>query len=300
MNMRHAFIAAHATAYPVRVLCRLLKVSRSWFCAQVARPSCDRPESGREGARRSLLEAIWRIFKASRGTYGAPRIHAELRCEGTRVSRKTVAKLMKQNGISPPRRKKRRPVTTDSNHRYGIAPNLLERRFDIKQPNTVWLADITYVGTDEGRLYVAAVKDMATCEIVGWSMDTSLHSTLAERALLMAIQRHRPPKGLIQHSDRGVQYASKPYRKILADHGIKASMSRKGDCLDNAPMESFFGSLKTELVHRTRFKTREEARRAIFEYIEVWYNRQRRHSSLGYITPEKARQNFVSRTNIAA
>ena len=300
MNIRHAFIAAYATAYPVRVLCRLLKVSRSWLCAKAARPSCDRPESGREGARRSLLEAIQRIFKASRGTYGAPRIHAELRSEGTRVSRKTVAKLMKQNGISPPRRKKRRPVTTDSNHRYGIAPNLVQRQFNITRPNTVWLADITYMGTAEGWLYVAAIKDMATCEIVGWSMDASLHSALAERALIMALQRHNPPKGLIQHSDRGVQYASKPYRKILADHGLKASMSRKGNCLDNAPMESFFGSLKTELVHRTRFKTRDEARHAIFEYIEISYNRQRRHSSLGYITPEQARRNSTSRINIAA
>ncbi len=247
-----------------------------------------------------MLEAVRRIFKAGRGTYGAPRIHAELRSEGTRVSRKTVAKLMKQNGISPLRWKKRRPVTTNSSHRHGIAPNLLERRFDIKQPNTVRLADITYVGTDEGWLYVAAVKDMATCEIVGWSMDASLYSVPAERALLMAIQRHRPPKGLIRHSDRGVQYASGPYRKIPADHGLKASMSRKGNCLDNAPMESFFGSLKTEPVHRNRFKTRDEARRAIFEYIEVRYNRQRRHSSPGYITPGQAGQNFTSRSNFAA
>jgi len=300
MTVRHAFVTAHAAAYPVRVLCRLLGVARSWFAEKAARPNCDRQESGREGARRCLLEAIKRIFQASRGTYGAPRIHAELRSEGMLVSRKTVAKVMKQNDISPPRRKKRRPVTTNSNHNYGIAPNLIDRQFDIKRPNTVWLADITYVGTAEGWLYVAAVKDMATCEIVGWSMDTSLHSVLAERALLMAIQRHRPPKGLIQHSDRGVQYASGPYRKILADHKLVASMSRKGNCLDNAPMESFFGSLKNELVHRARFKTRDEARRAIFEYIEVWYNRQRRHSSLGYVTPEQARRNFASRTNIAA
>jgi len=141
---------------------------------------------------------------------------------------------------------------------------------------------------------------MATCEIVGWSMDTSLHSVLAERALLMAIQCHNPPKGLIQHSDRGVQYASGPYRKILADRKLMASMSRKGNCLDNAPMESFFGSLKNELVHGTRFKTRDEARRANFEYIEVWYNRQRRHSSFGYITPEQARQRFMTGAKIAA
>lgn len=248
MMTRHAFITAHAAAYPVRVLCRLLGVARSWFCAKAARPESDRQESGREGARRCLLAAIRRIFKASRGTYGAPRIHAELRSEGLLVSRKTVAKIMKENDISPPRKKKRKPVTTNSNHAHGIAPNLLERRFGITVPNTVWLADITYVGTSEGWLYVAAVKDMATCEIVGWSMDTNLHSVLAERALIMAIQRHRPPKGLIQHTDRGVQYASRSYRDILEMHGITASMSRKGNCLDNAPMESFFGSLKNELV----------------------------------------------------
>jgi len=300
MTTRHAFIAAHAAVYPVRVLCRLLGVARSWFALKAARPDGDRPESGREGARRCLLAAIQRIFKSSRGTYGAPRIHAELRSEGMLVSRKTVARLMNQNGISPPRRKKRKPVTTNSNHAHGIAPNLVERQFDITRPNTVWLADITYVGTGEGWLYVAAVKDMATCEIVGWSMDTSLHSVLAERALIMAIQRHNPPKGLIQHTDRGVQYASGPYHKILADHDIKASMSRKGNCLDNAPMESFFGSLKNELIHRSRFKTRDEAKRAIFEYIEVWYNRCRRHSSLGYITPEQARHNYGMNAKIAA
>jgi len=300
MTTRHAFIAAHAAFYPLRVLCRVLGVARSWYLARAARPDGDRQESGREGARRSALEAIRWIFEKSRRTYGAPRIHAELRAEGRSVSRKTVAKLMKENGISPPRRRKRKPVTTDGRHNHRIAPNLLARQFKIDKPNTVWLADITYVATDEGWLYVAAVKDMATCEIVGWSMDASLHSPLAERALTMAIQRHNPPKGLIHHSDRGVQYASGPYRKILARHKLTASMSRKGDCLDNAPMESFFGSLKTELIHRTRFRTREEARRAIFEYIEVWYNRRRRHSAIGYITPEQARAQFAKETKIAA
>lgn len=300
MTTRHAFIAAHAAFYPLRVLCRHLGVARSWYLERAARPDGDRQESGRAGARRSLIDAIRRIFKASRSTYGAPRIHAELRAEGRRVSRKTVAKIMKENGISPPRRRKRKPVTTDSQHNHRIAPNLLARQFKAERPNAVWLADITYVRTDEGWLYVAAVKDMATCEIVGWSMDTSLHSPLAERAVTMAIQRHNPPEGLIHHSDRGVQYASGPYRKILARHKLTASMSRKGDCLDNAPMESFFGSLKTELVHRTRFRTREEARRAIFEYIEVWYNRRRRHSAIGYITPEQARAQSGKETKIAA
>lgn len=300
MTARRAFIAGHVAFYPLRLLCRLLGVARSWYLERAARPVGAPHEASRAGARRSLIDAIRRIFKASRQTYGAPRIHAELRAEGRRISRKMVARIMKENGISPPRRKKRKPVTTDSQHNHRIAPNLLDRQFKVDRPNTVWLADITYVATDEGWLYVAAVKDMATCEIVGWGMDTSLHSPLAERALTMAIKRHNPPEGLIHHSDRGVQYASGPYRKILVRHKLTASMSRKGDCLDNAPMESFFGSLKTELVHRIRFKTRDEARRAIFEYIEVWYNRRRRHSAIGYITPEQARAQFEEKTKIAA
>jgi transposase InsO family protein len=158
---------------------------------------------------------------------------------------------MQENDIRPPRRKKRPPITTDSRHGYGIAPNLLQRAFEADRPNTIWLADITYVATDEGWLYLAAIKDMATREIVGWSMADHLRSSLCENALMMAIQHRAPPRGLIHHSDRGVQYACGPYRKILDRHGIKASMSRKGDCLDNAPMESFFSSIKTELVYRT-------------------------------------------------
>jgi transposase InsO family protein len=159
-------------------------------------------------------------------------------------------------------------------------------------PDTVWLADISYIPTDEGWLYLAAVKDMATREIVGWSLDVSLRSRLCENALKMAIRNRRPPRGLIHHADRGVQYAAGDYRKLLDAHGITASMSGKGNCLDNAPMESFFGSLKTELVHRTRFRTREAAKAALFEYIEIFYNRQRRHSGVGYRTPEQARRDI--------
>ena len=300
MSARHAFIAEHIALYPLRLLCRVLSVSRSWYLECAARPSDEHPGSDREGARAALLEEIRRIFGFSRQTYGAPRIHAQLRSEGRCVSRKTVAKIMKEHDISPPRRKRRTPVTTDSKHGYGIAPNLLERQFSINTPNTVWVADITYCPTDEGWLYIAAVKDLATCEIVGWGMDTSLHSKLAEDALTMAICRHNPPKGMIHHSDRGSQYASGPYREILDRYKLRASMSRKGNCLDNAPMESFFGSLKNELVHRTRFHTRAQARREIFEYMEVWYNRKRRHSAIGYATPEQARIKFNQETKIAA
>ena len=200
---------------------------------------------------------------------------------------------MKQSNIRPPRRKRRMPMTTDSRHGYGIAPNLLDRNFQITAPDTVWLADISYIPTDEGWLYLAAVKDLGTMEIVGWSMSERLKSTHCEDALKMAVRNRRPPKGLIHHSDRGVQYACGEYRKLLDLHGITASMSRKGNCLDNAPMESFFGALKTEMVHRTRFRTRREARAALFEYIEIFYNRQRRHSSIGYRTPAQARMDMT-------
>ena len=183
---------------------------------------------------------------------------------------------MRENGIRPPRGRRRAPITTDSRHSHAIAPNLLDRNFEAAAPDAVWLADISYIPTDEGWLYLAAVKDLATMEIVGWSMSERLKSVLCEEALKMAIRSRRLPMGLIHHSDRGVQYACGDYRKLLRLHGIKASMSRKGNCLDNAPMESFFGSLKTELVHRTRFSTRREAKAALFEYIEIFYNQRRR------------------------
>ncbi len=185
-------------------------------------------------------------------------------------------------------RRRRVPRTTDSRHDHPVAPNLPGRRFAADRPDAAWLADLTYLPTGEGWLYLAATKDMATREIVGWSMADHLRAELVSDALLMAIRRRQPPPGLIHHSDRGVRYASKPYRATLARHGITQSMSRKGDCLDNAPMESFFGSLKNELVHRTSFPTREAARRAIFEYVEAFYNRRRRHSALGFLTPARA------------
>jgi putative transposase len=194
---------------------------------------------------------------------------------------------MREGGLVVTRRR-RAPRTTDSRHGHAVAPNLLERRFTADRPDAVWLADISYVPTGEGWLYLAAVKDMATREIVGWSMADSLTADLACDALLMALRRRQPPRGLIHHSDRGVQYASEPYQAILVRHGLRCSMSRRGNCLDNAPMESFFGSLKAELVHRTAFPTREAARRAIFEYVEAFYNRRRRHSAIGFLTPAQA------------
>jgi putative transposase len=280
--MRYRFVAAERAAFPVRVLCRIVGCAASGFYAWLRR----RPDRRREDDRRAG-ERIAAIFAASRCTYGSPRVHAELRDAGLRIGRGRVARLMREAGLSVARRR-RVPRTTDSRHDLPIAPNLLGRNFAADRPDTVWLADISYIPTGEGWLYLAAIKDMASREIVGWSMAAHLGADLACEALLMAIRRRQPSPGLIQHSDRGVQYASKPYRAILARHGIVQSMSRKGDCLDNAPMESFFGTLKNELVHRTTFPSREAARRAIFEYVEAFYNRRRRHSAVGFLTPAQA------------
>jgi putative transposase len=283
--MRFRFVARERASFPVRTLCRVVGAAASGFYAWLRRgPGSDRYEGAAE---RGLRARVGAIFAASRGTYGSPRVHAELRARGVRVGRNRVARLMREGGLSATIRR-RAPRTTDSRHDHPVAPNLLERRFAAERPDAVWLADISYVPTGEGWLYLAAIKDMATREIVGWSMADHLRADLACDALLMAIRHRQPPRGLIQHSDRGVQYASEPYQAILARHGLRCSMSRRGNCLDNAPMESFFGSLKTELVHRTTFPTREAAKRAIFEYVEAFYNRRRRHSGLGFLTPAQA------------
>ncbi|MGR3344131.1 MAG: IS3 family transposase [Paracoccaceae bacterium] len=291
MKQRYSFISAHLRGFSIRLMCRVLGVCRSAYLSFVK-------GAGRRQARAvsdaGLLKAIQLIFKQNKKRYGAPRIHAQLRRDGWAASKKKVAKLMKEHNICPPRKQKRVPVTTDSKHGLAPSPNLLDRKFDLLFPNTVWLADITYVGTDQGWLYLASVKDMATREIVGWSMSNSLHSTLCQDALKMAIMRHHPPKGLILHSDRGSQYASGDYRKIISACGFTQSMSRKGNCLDNAPMESFFSSIKTELVHGAQFKTHVQARAEIFEYIEIYYNRQRLHSGIGYRTPQEARQQMTA------
>jgi putative transposase len=280
--MRFRFVAAERASFPVRLLCRVVGAAASGFYAWLRRGP-----ARREGADRGLGARVEAVFAASRGTYGSPRVHAELRAQGVRVGRNRVARLMREGGLSATVRR-RAPRTTDSRHGHPVAPNLLGRRFAADRPDAVWLADISYLPTGEGWLYLAAIKDMATREIVGWSMADSLKADLACDALLMAIRRRRPPRGLLHHSDRGVQYASEPYQAILARHGFRCSMSRRGNCLDNAPMESFFGSLKTELVHRTAFPTRKAARRAVFEYVEAFYNRRRRHSALGFLTPARA------------
>lgn len=231
-----------------------------------------------------LLDAIRSSFKASRQTYGSPRIHQDMRAQGLACSLKRVARIMSEHGVAA-RPVRRHVVTTDSDHPLPVAANHLEQDFGAAEPNTRWVSDITYIGTSEGWLYLAAVLDLYNREVVGWSMHSDLGRSLAMDALTSAIRKHQPSEGLLCHSDRGSQYASGDYQRLLEAEGIRCSMSRRGNCYDNAPMESFFASLKRELVHRTRFSSREEARSAIFWWIEVWYNRQRRHSALGYLSP---------------
>jgi putative transposase len=283
---RFAFVAAERASHAVATLCRAVGASVSGFYAWLRAIPTTR---ARAEAEAELRGHIGRIFAARRRVYGSPRVHAELGREGRRHSRRRVERLMREMGLAARRGRRRAPRTTDSRHDLPVAPNLLERHFAAERPDAVWLADISYLPTDEGWLYLAVIEDLATREVVGWSMADHLRAELCTDALVMALQRRRPEEGLIHHSDRGVQYAAEPYRKVLKRHGIKQSMSRKGNCLDNAPMESFFASLKKEHVHHVRFRGRAEARAAVFEYVEVFYNRQRLHSALGYRTPAEAR-----------
>jgi transposase InsO family protein len=287
---RFAFVAAERANHAVVALCRAVGASASGFYAWLRAIPAVR---ARTEAEAGLRGHIGRIFATRRHVYGAPRVHAELRREGRRHSRRRVARLMREMGLAARRGRRRAPRTTDSRHDLPVAPNLLDRNFAAERPDAVWLADISYLPTDEGWLYLAAVEDMATREIVGWSMADHLRAGLCTDALVMALQRCRPPRGLVHHSDRGVQYASEPYRQVLERHGIRQSMSRKGNCLDNAPMESFFASLKKEQIHHVRFRTREEAKAAVFDYVEIFYNRQRLHSAIGYRTPVEARADML-------
>jgi putative transposase len=283
---RFAFVAAERANHAVAILCRVVGASVSGFYAWLrAIPTVRTRAEAEDG----LRGHIGRIFAARRRAYGSPRVHAELRREGRHHSRRRVAWLMREMGLQAQRGRRRPPRTTGSRHDLPVAPNLLGRRFAADRPDTVWLADISYLPTDEGWLYLAAIEDLATREIVGWSMADHLRAELCIDALVMALQHRQPDPGLIHHSDRGVQYAAEPYRRVLERHGAKQSMSRRGNCLDNAPMESFFASLKKEHVHQTRFRTRAQARAAVFEYVEVFYNRQRLHSALDYRTPAEAR-----------
>ncbi len=278
--MKFGFVDEHRGIWPVRMMCAVLGLSASGYYAWRTRPV-----SRRVTANEALLEDIRLIHAESCGTYGSPRVHAVLRGHGRRVGRTRVELLMRRAGIRGLAALPRRTRTTDSRHGYPIAPNRLGRNFTAQAPNQIWLADLTYIPTGEGWLYLAAILDMHTRKLVGWSMRETLHVQIALEALNMAIERQRPPPGLIHHSDRGIQYAAEAYRSALAMAGISPSMSRKGDCWDNAPMESFFHTLKTERVHHRIYATRAEARRDLFGYIEGFYNSRRLHSALGYISP---------------
>lgn len=281
--MKFRFIEDHRDIWPVRVMCAALEVSRSGYYAWRGRR-----ESLRAADNRVLLAAIRRVHADHRGRYGAPRIQAALRAEGHSVSRGRVERLMRRHGIRAISQRRFRVVTTDSNHSLPIADNLLDQTFLATRPNQIWLADITYIPTDEGWLYLATVLDLFSRKVVGWAMRDHMRQELTIAALTMAIQRQRPAPGLIHHSDRGSQYAAGGYRQVLDAANMVQSMSRKGNCWDNAPMESFFHTLKTELVHHAAYATREAAKRDLFAYIEGYYNRLRIHSALGYITPEQA------------
>ena len=278
--MRYRFIGDHARQYPVTLLCHTLRVPRSGYYAW---RRC--PESARAQEDRRLLVEIQRIFGTSHATYGSPRILVELHKQGETCGQHRVARVMRQQGIVAKHRRKFR-ATTNSDHDLPVAANVLDRQFNPPAPNQVWVSDITYVPTGEGWLYLATVMDLAFRGIVGWAMSERIDRTLVCTALTTALQQRHPAPGLLHHSDRGSPYASADYQALLTQHGLIPSMSRKGNCWDNAPMESFFHSLKVEWLQNQTFRTRAEARQAIFTYIEVWYNRQRLHSALGYRAPE--------------
>jgi len=277
--VRFGFIQTEKATYPVRVLCRTLRVSTSGFYAW-----CKRDRSDRAKKDAALKVQILAAHAASDKTYGSPRIHKDLKTAGENVGRKRVARLMQDEGIEG-QRKRRFRVTTDSRHSHPVAANKLNRDFTVSAPNKVWVSDITYIWTREGWMYLAAILDLFSRRVVGWSIEPYVDRTLALDALGMALRTRRPEPGLLHHSDRGVQYASGDYQKLLAEHGIDCSMSRKGDCWDNAVAESFFSTLKAERVHRTDYVTRSQARASVFEYIEAFYNPRRRHSVLGYVSP---------------
>lgn len=260
-------------------MCQLLEVSTSAYYDWLKRSP-----TPREKENAMLTELIKELFESQRKRCGTRTLKKALARQGFQVSRRRIGRLMKQAGLEC-KTKKKFKATTDSKHAYPVAPNLLNREFQVDQPNQVWVGDITYVWTEEGWLYLATVIDLFSRRIVGWSMDNKMKTSLVNDALLMALWQRKPERGLLWHTDRGSQYASDSHRQLLQTHGITQSMSRKGNCWDNAVAESFFHTLKIELIHQHRFATREEAKRAIFDYIEVFYNRQRFHSTNDYWSP---------------
>lgn len=290
--MKFAFIAAEKALAPIAVLCKVLGVSRSGFYAWE-----ERGPSARALDDEKLSVQITAIYKAYDGRYGSPRIHAELLDAGISVSRKRVARIMVDLGLES-RRKRRFKATTDSKHNLPVAENVLDRKFEVDAPDVAWVTDITYVWTSEGWLYLAAILDLFSRRVVGFAMSEHIDRALVLEALRVAVGRRLPNAGLVHHSDRGSQYASNDYRDALDELGVVCSMSRKGNCWDNAVAESFFATLKTELIYPRRFATRGEAREAIFDFIEGFYNPRRRHSTLGYLSPMEFEMKFVEEKKI--
>ena len=277
--MKFKFISENREMFKVGRMCAVLKVSCTGFYSWLKRP-----ESRRRIENRFLEQKIRETHEASRKIYGAPKIYEDLKDEGIACSLNRVARIMRQAGIKS-KTVKRFKATTDSRHNFPVAPNRLDQNFNVSIPNKAWAADITYIATAEGWLYLAALMDLYSRKIVGWSMDNRMTRQLSINALEMAITNRQGIQGLTHHSDRGSQYASDNYQKVLKEHGIICSMSRKGNCYDNAVMENFFRLLKTEWVHHYRYQTRQQAKTSIFEYIETFYNVKRRHSRLNYLSP---------------
>jgi putative transposase len=278
--VKYQFIEDHREQYPITMMCRVLDIARSGYYAWRKQPL-----SARKMADLLLLMHIRDVFEQSRQTYGSYRIQATLVEQGLRCGRKRVARLMGEDELEPKTSRPFKVVTTDTNHTLPVAPNRLNQAFTADRPDQIWLADITYVPTAEGWLYLAVVLDLYSRRIVGWAISDSLHRQLVIDALQMALTARQPPPGLLHHSDRGSQYASQEYQTLLTQAQMVGSMSRKGNCYDNAPLESFFGTFKTELVFHQHYATRAQAKLDIFEYIEVFYNRFRRHSALDYKSP---------------
>lgn len=283
--MRFQFVQDQKADFSIVELCESMGVSTSGYYAWLKRePSQHRIEDEK------LLVLVKAIFEASRQTYGSPRVHAELKQQGYKVAEKRVARLMQENAQVVRAGRAFKCSTTTADPLNSVAPNELDREFSANAVNEKWVTDVTFVPTDEGWLYLASMLDLYNREVVGWAMSESNDTTLTLNALDMALNSRKPPKGLVHHSDRGSNYTAKSYRKSLAKRGVQCSMSRKGNCWDNAVAESFFATIKKELIHRHNFKTRREAAAAIFEYIEAFYNRVRKHSHLGYTSPVEFRR----------
>ena len=287
--MKYAFIRAHSTQYKVSRLCRALEVSASGYYAWK-----NRPESTRAKINRRLTTKIGLFHKLSREIYGSPRIHRDLVDAGEQVGVNRVARLMNQHGIQSKMAKKF-VITTNSKNTLQPAPDRLKRHFDVETPNKAWVSDTTFIPTRQGWLFLAVVIELYSRQVLGWAMGERNNAQLVQDALTMAVWRRGKVESVVVHSDQGSTYASADYQRLLKDNSLLCSMSRKGECLDNAVAESFFGTLKTELVDHEDYRTKEVAKKSLFEYIEIFYNRRRRHSYLGYLSPEEYEARYVSK-----